>query len=55
MPANYFNHSEANFDFIAIGLMQIQSNEYTIITYQLPLLDHDEIFQLIQCKADLDK
>jgi hypothetical protein len=40
MPPNAFNHSEADFDFVALGLMQLQSNEYTTITYQLPLLDH---------------
>jgi hypothetical protein len=39
MPQNDFNHSEADFDFIAMGFMQLQSNEYTIITHQFPLLD----------------
>jgi hypothetical protein len=39
MPTNAFNHPEADFDFIATVLMQLQSNEYTTITYQLPLLD----------------
>jgi hypothetical protein len=39
MRPNAFNHSESDLYFIATGLMKLQSNEYTTITYQLPLLD----------------